>query len=489
MLEKEANQSLQKKAAQIEIAISNLEITGQQLGLVDQPGFLKKVSKGFERLNSHNLHPLPPLERIERIKKGAEIKQKIAEIILPYFSVHLDELQQTLSGWEEKGSVGKILLDRVEKKLTIGDHSVRLSNLEYPLVEHLYDNLGYPIPARQLSEIASSLDAKSRPSWILSNVENKFGQPVFGRIARGGGAKWYLGDLQIEAVIIKSEPAKKEPKKASKRAIAVRDVADITNLIIDLVPDHTLKLWTSGKEITDQQYQDQAKQLASFALEVGDGKVEPVDPKDILQTPASQKPQLALSVLRQSLVQLILLDPRKPLEEYQYRWGRKIRELMDWLGAGAKNHLTQAIDILPEVERALVFSISSINLLKDLDYADLENCSEIRFASYLRGAVFIKDVDERDVALEELVVTACERSDFATLDLTEVIQYLLKFEYKDTIFERLLESAKFNRFRAHLMILFSSHPLAKKWAQNAEESMFSDHFLDERLPKKRIKSW
>lgn len=290
----------------------------------------------------------------------------------------------------------------------------------------------------------------------------------------------------------KSEPEQVEATPPSQgialvettTTISIPSVTDFANLIINLVPEGTARLWSKTGQLSPEQYQEQAITLANFIRRIEEGAEKPVQAAEILHAHQDQKMTVAQSAIRQTLAQMILRSEQLPLSASKNRWGRHIRELADWLGANAKQNIIDAIENLSEVERALVFDISSVNLLKDLDFIDLEECDEVRFAAYLRGAAFIKENDLRDEVLGEMIVAVLERSDAGTLNVTEIIHHLLQIEYSELLFQKIFDSAKYRRFRDELMVFFYCHPGTKIWAQKTDDSRFSDH-LDEEVPRNR----
>lgn len=141
----------------------------------------------------------------------------------------------------------------------------------------------------------------------------------------------------------------------------------------------------------------------------------------------------------------------------------------------------KAINNLPEVERAVVLEISSMALRKDLDYIGLEECGVAVFATYLRDAAFISDSQQerRDDDFESLLVTAMERSDAGTLDLTLLIDFLCEPSYAGRIIGKMRESARFRGFEHLLAEFFIYHPDTSKIAKEIEGFTAEDPYSND----------
>lgn len=522
---------LQAKVTQIDNALQQVREISQALG----------SEGGIERLS---LNVSSPLEILSRTNRIGQIRKVIESRTIPRLRAHreivLGQIDQSpqlptnaiyemesishlsqqgyLSAEEQervqqakqdyldqltKPQVRNIEIDEEAKWLKInGEVATLLSPIEFALVKPLILGNGEPISSKILDDLAIDAGSGGMSSAVaptLRRIEKKLGLELFGRLGAGRQSAWFL-------ITEKPEPSPDEPgsitqkptttttQKGNIAAIALRPSTEVAitpevslaNRIIDLVPEEVARLWSETGQLSPEQYQTQAVELTNLVLRIKEGQEQPIQAINILSASSDQKPVIAQSAIKQALAQMILAVEHQPLSAYKYRWGRQIRELADWLGANAKQSLIEAIETLPEVERALVFDVSSINLLKDLDFIDLEECDEFRFAAYLRGATFIRENDLRDDTVEEMIVTAIERDGEGNLDIASVIQLLSQIEYSDLLFRKMLESAKFRRFRTELMTFFSRHPGTKRWAMETEESMFSDA-SDEELPKRRIK--
>lgn len=310
-------------------------------------------------------------------------------------------------------------------------------------------------------------------------------------VNKGIGVKGIKQNLERVIPKIEEELSKLAVKTTAITAVPPREVSlrsqdTLANRIIALVPEEIVHLWSETRQLSSEEYRSQATELARFVDAMQSGEIPTVQSFDILRSSQAQKPAITQDSLRQALARLLARNPGSPIENYKYLWGREMRALIDWLGRDAKDLLIQAIDNLPEVERALVLSVSSMSLLKDLDYIDLDECGERRMAAYISMATNILDPDEQDDVLEETITTAAERSIDGSLDTSHVIQLLSQLKKRDKIFEMLLDSAKFRRFRTHLMVFFASDTSTLLLSREAEESMFSDT-TDETLPERRIK--
>lgn len=414
---------------------------------------------------------------------------------------------------EEEPAAKKVDIDEEAKALKInGEPIAQLSDIELALVKPLVLSRGEPITSRVLDDLAidaGSAGLNSAVAPTLRRVEKKAGRELFGRVGIGQKSAWFLiaeqSEQQPELVTEPQPHQDKEEKKesgeqgpsthqeGSQLAIAQRPTREITteelfliNRIIGFVPEDVARLWSRTGQLSPEQYQNQAIALARLIHRIEEGAETPIQASEILHAHQDQKPVVAQNVIRRTLAEMVLRSEQQPLSASKNRWGRHIRELADWLGANAKQHLISSIENLSEVERALVFEISSIALLKDLDFIDLDECDETRFAAYLRGATFVRENDLRDDTVEEMVVTAVERGSEGNLDVTKVIHLLLQLEYSEFLFQRIFESGKFRKFRDELMAFFAHHPATRQWAIKTEESLFSD-YADEELPTRRIK--
>lgn len=261
----------------------------------------------------------------------------------------------------------------------------------------------------------------------------------------------------------------KEEETPKQTALSTENQTTTANLVISLVPESVVKFWSVSGEISLDQYQTQALAFASFIQDVKEGEIKPIGPLEILAAPDEQKMDRAAFVLKHTLAELMISFPQRLPETLQLRWGKKIRELMDYLGPNAKEYTVNAINSLPEVERALVLQTCSIALLEDLDYLDLEECDEHRFAVYLRNAAFDPQ-SQRDDNFANLIMTAIERSDAGNLNLAAIIDLLCEPPYDRVIFERLMESAHVADLDFHLIEFFSKHPATYKFAREIQQS-------------------
>lgn len=287
--------------------------------------------------------------------------------------------------------------------------------------------------------------------------------------------------------------------------VSEEELITLTNRIIDLVPGATMNSWFGNKTLTPKQYQEQAINFAQLTLQVKAEGGPSFNPMEIVNTPNTKRLEVAQTAIRKILSQMIITQPQKELGELHKRWGDKLRELIDWLGGGRRVRLVgsnsrnskrpiseevrelvvQAIDNLPEVERALVLETSSLTLLEDLGYLDLDECSEEIFATYLRNAAFEPNLNDKDDSFEQLIFTAIERSNAGTLDLTHVIDVLIDPPYEPVIIREMIESAKVRSFRTQLIDFFASHPSTYRLAHHLQTDLLEEDLDEEKLSYKR----
>lgn len=273
------------------------------------------------------------------------------------------------------------------------------------------------------------------------------------------------------------------PQEPSLKIVTIESAA-LARSLLHILPETE----PNGKPIAQDvasKYPDQALALAIFTADLRGGKVKPITNAEIMQTADSQKALVAQNAIRQRLARLIIRYPDKPLEEYRYRWARDAREIIDWLGAGGVRNFAQAINNLPEFERAMVIAISSFTLLEDLGYLDLDECDEQVFASYIRNSAYQKQA-ERDDNLELLISSLLERSDAGTINPAGVLETLLEVDYVDSIFERLIESARLLGFLDKVIVLFSHHNKTTRLAGKLQEELLFNDSSEQELPRWRI---
>lgn len=292
--------------------------------------------------------------------------------------------------------------------------------------------------------------------------------------------------------------------KKETAVVSEEELVTLINRIIDLVPEETMNSWFGNKTLTPKQYQEQATAFAQLALQVKELGEPAFNPMEIVNTPENKRLEVARTAIRNTLSQMITEHPQRQLGELHLRWGTKIRELIDWLGGGGarlvrsnsrntkrtinevtKELVVQAINNLPEVERALVLEISSLNLLEDLGYLDLDECNEKIFATYLRNAAFEPNLNDRDDSFEQLILTAIERSDAGTLDLARIIDVLTEPPYEPLILSEMIKSAKVRSFRIQLIDLFASHPRTYRLAHSLQTDLLEEDLDEEKLSYKR----
>lgn len=269
-----------------------------------------------------------------------------------------------------------------------------------------------------------------------------------------------------------------EVATTGKEAPSQLTLLSLVNRVIDLIPEQVARFWSGNNLLSLEQYEKQSGNFAIFAKDVSEGKISPVDNASILKASGKHKEELATNRLRQMLVPLVL-NPDLSVDRFRNRWARNIRELLDWMGAGSREKLTQIIENLPELDRALVISNSSINLLEDLGYLDLEDCNEEIFATHIRNVAFDRDEVHRDRDFEYLLYTAVERSDAGNLDLSLVVESLCDSSYVGLIIAKMKESAKFGRFEDLLTLILLTHPATSHFAREIQGYSPDQNFDDE----------
>lgn len=244
-------------------------------------------------------------------------------------------------------------------------------------------------------------------------------------------------------------------KTTPSQAVIPQDVVMLAEKVLELIPlSNTPHL------------KEQATEFVLFALDVIDGRISLTTPAAIVRTPYSKKPEIAVRRVRELLSSLV--NSQIQIYRFRNKWARDMRELLDWLGENSTEHLRQAVDDLPELERDLFISSSSIALLEDLDFLDIDKCDESRFAKYLTGAAFDPE-HMRDMNFDYLLVNAIDRSIAGTLDLELVIQVIYQIPYHEHIFRRLIESAQRMDLETHLAVFFMSHPATRRLAISIQE--------------------
>lgn len=259
------------------------------------------------------------------------------------------------------------------------------------------------------------------------------------------------------------------PKETSLKLVTIESAALAQNLL---------------RIMPYSQHSDQALALAIFVTDLQQGKIKPITNADLMQTANSQKILVAQNAIRQRLAGLILRNPQPPLENYKYQWARDAKEIIQFLGAGGNENFAQAIDDLPEFERAMVIAISSLSLLEDLGYLDLDECNEESFVSYIRNASFTRNQSERDDSFTLLIDALIERGDMGTINHYHVVDGLLELDYADSIFDSLIESARLLSFQDNLIEIFSAHPQTAPIAKRIQRELDSGE--EESLPRRRI---
>lgn len=260
------------------------------------------------------------------------------------------------------------------------------------------------------------------------------------------------------------------------------EVTSLTNKVIDLVPDEVIKRWTEDNTLSPEQYQAQALDLAKYSAEVTQIEDNPFAIAQIGEIPTRPGKLIAVRErLRETLARVVVNSPRTP-ERNKHAWGVKMREITDYSGPG---YLLAAINSLPEVERALVLKVSSVSLLTDLGYVDLDQCDPKRFATYLRDVAF-DPKEQRDDAYTMLIGAAIERSDQGNLDLRLIVDWLCRPPYNGKVLDELLASARVADFGDELIELFNSHPATQARARKLRRILTEgEDYLDAGYPRNR----
>ncbi|OGE36407.1 hypothetical protein A3B45_01960 [Candidatus Daviesbacteria bacterium RIFCSPLOWO2_01_FULL_39_12] len=348
-------------------------------------------------------------------------------------------------------------------------------------------------PQKALEDLTRTVDLLSEREKL--HKLDPLGLEVLGKVSLFGNFKQDLKDwfglskaLEIRRTTVVSQ----------------EDLTALTNRIIGLVPEATVGSWFARGTLTSEQYRTQAINFAHFSLRVEEEGGPSFNPMEIVNTPDARKLEAAQESIRRTLSLMVTAHPQRQLGSLNKRWGNKLRELIDWLGGGGtrlveddpknskrpisekvKRLVVEAIDNLPEVEQAMVLEISSLALLKDLGYIDLEECNENIFATYIRDVAFIPDsrIEERDDDFALLLDTAMRRSDAGTLDVEHLIDILCESSYRGRIIAKMMESAEFRGLEHLLAVFFVSHPATAPFAREIEgfvrEDPYNSHGYNE----------
>lgn len=213
----------------------------------------------------------------------------------------------------------------------------------------------------------------------------------------------------------------------------------------------------SGREEFDQVGQAvEVFSLARYALQLRNGAVQPIAASDLLDAVEIRKAELARDRIRQLLCPLALeVRPRG----YKRFFEKGIQEVSDFLGMDSHAKLKKAIEGMTDVERGLFISVAPVDLLRDLDFFDINTCDAGRMAYYIGRAALGRRVVGRDDNLEFLIVIAVEHGEDESVYLSDVMKqfYGMDKDYATRIFETLIESAQYAEFMEQLLILFESH--------------------------------
>lgn len=213
----------------------------------------------------------------------------------------------------------------------------------------------------------------------------------------------------------------------------------------------------SGRENFDQVGQAvEVLSLARYALQLRSGEIPTIAASDLLDAVEIRKAELAQDKIRQLLCPLVLeARPRG----YRRFFEQGIQEVSDFLGRDNHAKLRKAIEGMTDVERDLFISVAPVDLLRDLDFFDIDTCDAGRMAYYIGKATLGKRVASSDDNLEVLIVTAVEREESESIRLVDIIEHLCSMDEDSAnrIFETLIESAQYAEFMEQLLILFESN--------------------------------
>lgn len=376
----------------------------------------------------------------------------------------------------EPKSPEQILRHKIDSVVTV------LENIETPgFIENWPVNRIHR--ADKLSLQVSGMTKYQRLTGIVAPMRRRLRQEVLPR---------YQHELEILTQNQQSEQdtvTGVAPSEERKVALAP-EVLRIAGIIMTNIPQEQIS-FVMGQGINERDYVKQVVDLATLAEGMAKGEIAPIDSLTIMNaTNDSAKQQLVAERLGQTLARLFvetkdIPDREDKMKRMRYRWARQVRETVDFLGAGARDNFNQALDQMPAVERTLAVSLLSANMSESLGYVDIEECSPQRFATYIRHAAYTSDLPSRDTRLQTLVETAIERGEGGTLNIADVIEYLLKSASSSAVVKTMRESAKFLGFRDQLLVFFLAHSETQQVVRALEKEIHEGDEDDSMRPRGR----
>lgn len=340
------------------------------------------------------------------------------------------------------------------------------------------------------ADIAGEFYGTRDPLPVVMENFNSAIQRLRGRL-KSSGSDWYVFKEEGRFILDKYEEASAPAAiEAPPATIVVKtetalpaEIKELYSQIVMMIPKGHLKFWIGGGQIDQEEYRQQVKQLAEYALALNQGKIAQVNPLSIVGQPSSKRMELAQERLRQLVASS--LDPSLKRSTVLIRLSREINVLSDYLGARGFDQTRQAIDQLSDVERGLIIANASTSLLERLDYLDLDECDEHRLAAYIRNATFENSPETIDDQYEMLLAAALERAD-DQLDIAKVIEILTRPPYWKFILEKMMESAEYGDFRWLLLQFFSRSELTRNLCFYIQEQLDLEIDKDHRpVSKKR----
>lgn len=136
-------------------------------------------------------------------------------------------------------------------------------------------------------------------------------------------------------------------------------------------------------------------ELAIVVSRFTNGTLSAPNPVDFLKARESGRAvqiQHAKRTLQGLIAQCVVSEAKRAGKGLQWRLGKAMNQLRFFLGvADGRELILAALDELSDTERTVLFGAMSTNLKQQLEYPDLEECSEEQMAEYLVNAVYMKD--------------------------------------------------------------------------------------------------
>lgn len=214
-----------------------------------------------------------------------------------------------------------------------------------------------------------------------------------------------------------------------------------------------------------------------------DGELTPPNPSAIIEEEdVDDKVGLVRRNL-EALISLSVTDPNNRAVKTIQSWGRNLNEFKLLLGGGpiGTELLYEAISTLDSVSQAVLLSQMSSWQRYQIMLVGINQVNEREMSSFINNSVFARHLrgehsDEPDDQLIQMIHAIEERhlSSSERFDAGKVIEALFTYHKygADYVLNQLIQLAEEYNMEADLIVLFSSSPLTRTYAEKVSETFY-----------------